>query len=313
MSEGAGGLVLGRLGPEGRDEGARLIHAALRAWYGQHLNQPERFGAAWEPFRIFPEEYAALDPGGALTARDARTGQLVGLCFYHPRPSHFSVGIVATAPEAGGRGVARAMVEAVLALADAADLPVRLVSSLMNLDSFSLYTRLGFVPGAIFQDLQFPEGAGLPPAAVGEGSLRAAEAGDLEELAALERELTGLERGQDLAFLLGNASGCWGCLVLRAPGGELVGYLGCFQSGETRRLGPGLMRDEGAALALLGAQLSAPGWGRAVFLVPSRSAGLVAALYGAGARNVELHVAQVRGRGREVGGVVIPTFLPESG
>ena len=52
--------------------------------------------------------------------------------------------------------MARAMLEDVFQVADAAGLPVRLVSSLMNLDSFSLYTKMGFVPGTVFQDLQFP-------------------------------------------------------------------------------------------------------------------------------------------------------------
>ncbi len=313
MSEPAVSLVLGRLGPEERDEGARLIHAALAAWYGRHLNQPERFGTAWEPFRVFPEVYEALDPGGALTARDAGTGQLLGLCFYHERPTHVSVGIVATSPEAGGRGVGRAMVEEVLALADAAGLPVRLVSSLMNLDSFSLYTRLGFVPGTVFQDLQFPPGVVPEPVGLEGGSLGEAAAGDVAAMAALEGELTGLDRVKDLNYLVSQASGSWRTLVLRGPGGELRGYLGSFQSGATQMLGPGLMRDEGAALALLVAQLRAQAPGNPVFLVPARASGLVAALYAAGARNVELHVAQVRGPGREPGGVVIPTFLPESG
>jgi hypothetical protein len=73
------------------------------------------------------------------------------------------------------------------------------------------------------------------------------------------------------------------------------------------------MRDEADALALITAQLEAHAPENPVVLVPARATGLVQALYAAGARNVELHVAQVRGDALEPKGIVIPTFLPESG
>jgi len=246
-----------------------------------------------------------------VVAREA-SGRLLGICFYHPRPQHVSVGIVATAPEAGGRGVARVMLEEVCALADLAGKPVRLVSSLMNLDSFSLYTRLGFVPGSVFQDLQFPQGR-LPPVRPFPGEIRPAREADLPAMVALEKALTGLDRGQDLDFFVRNAAGHWHTLVLTGADGALRGYLGSIQAGGTEMLGPGLMVDEVGALALITAQLQAHAPRNPVVLVPAHCSGLVAALYAAGARNVELHVAQVRGAGVTPQGVVIPTFLPESG
>ncbi len=305
-------LLVGRLSSGESDEAAALIHVSLDSWYRRHLNQPGRFGLEWPPFRIFPEVYGELDAGCAVTARDAASGQLLGICFYHPRPTHVSVGIVATHPSAGGRGVARAMLEEVFALADGQALPVRLVSSLMNLDSFSLYTRLGFVPGTVFQDLQFPPGVlpVMPPFA---GSIRPAEASDVEAMAALEASLTGLDRSLDFGFFVRNKPGRWHTLVLLGPDGGLRGYLGSIHSGGTQMLGPGLMLEEGDALALITAQLHHHAPGNPVFLVPAKASGMVEALYRAGARNVELHVAQVRGGGREPGGIVLPTFLPESG
>ena len=42
-------------------------------------------------------------------------------------------------------------------------------------------------------------------------------------------------------------------------------------------------------------------------------AALVQRMYDQGARNCELHLAQVRGSAREPDGVVFPTFLPETG
>ncbi|MES2470342.1 MAG: GNAT family N-acetyltransferase [Verrucomicrobiota bacterium] len=312
MNEAQNSLTLGRLSEAQFDEAAVLIHNSLASWYGRHLNQPDRFGGAWEPFRIFPEVYEALDPGCAVTARDPVTQKLLGICFYHPRPSHISVGIVVTHPATGGRGVARVMLEEVLAFADASNLPVRLVSSLMSLDSFSLYTRLGFVPGTVFQDLQFPPGK-LPPQGEVPGTIRPMLEADVPAMVELEERLTGLRRKQDFAFFVRNDRQLWNTLVLIGPDGILRGFLGSIAHGGTQMLGPGLMQTEEDALALICAQLHHHAPGNPVILVPARAAGLVASLYRAGARNVELHVAQVRGTGREPDGIVIPTFLPESG
>lgn len=315
MSDGVSQLVLGRLAGNdrgGAEEVARLIHQSLAVWYARNLNQPDRFGPDWQPFRTFPDVYEGLDPGCAVTARDSTNGSILGVCFYHPRPRHISIGIVATHPQSGGRGVARAMMQEVLALADARKLPVRLVSSLMNLDSFSLYTRLGFVPGMVFQDLCFPPGI-LPPLVPPQGTIRPATADDVPLIAALEERATGIARGHDFSYFVRNEPALWHTLVLIGNNGVLRGFLGSINDGTTRMIGPGWMENDADALALLTAQLHHHAAGNPVFLVPSRAAGLVAALYNAGARNVELHVAQVRGTSREPAGIVIPTFLPESG
>lgn len=309
---GPDAFFLGRLKFEERDEAARLIHASLATWYASHLNQPDRFGEAWEPFRIIPEIYGQLDPDCGIVAQETGTGALLGVCFYHPRSSHVSIGIVATKPGAGGRGVARAMLEEAARIAGNAGLPMRLVSSLMNLDSFSLYTRMGFVPDMVFQDLQFPAGI-LPCMPAITGNIRPASVEDIALMQALERELTGLDREQDFRFFIANEAGCWHTLLFIGLDGTLKGYLGSIHSGGTQMLGPGLMRDDVTALALIAAQLHHHAPGNPVVLVPARQAGLVASLYQAGARNVELHISQVRGPGISPRGIVIPTFLPESG
>lgn len=304
---------LTRLEPDQWDEAAQLIHASLAAWYGEHLNQPGRFGEAWEPFRVFPQIYESLDSGCAVTAVEAESGTLRGICFYHPRPTHIAVGIVAVRPGEGGRGVARAMLEEVLALADGTGLPVRLVSSLMNLDSFSLYTKLGFVPDTVFQDLQFPPGVLPPPVPAAGCVIRPAVETDVPAMVELELSLTGINREQDFHFFLRHAAECWHTLVLTGPDGTLRGFLGSIHHGETRMLGPGVMREETDALALITAQLQHHAPSNPVVLVPARAANLVRTLYRAGARNVELHAAQVRGSAMVPGGIVIPTFMPESG
>ncbi len=312
MSGGKSSLCVGRLTPAALDEAARLIHQSLAAWYRRHLNQPDRFGHDWEPFRVFPSVYESLDPGCAITVRDYPDSPLLGLCFYHPRTTHVAIGIVVTRPEAGGRGVARAMLEEVLALADAAQLPVRLVSSLMNLDSFSLYTRLGFVPGMVFQDLQFPLGV-LPPLFPASGHLRLAKAEDVPAMADLEHRMAGIRREHDFCHFITNDPRLWHTLVLISEDGTLRGFLTSLHQGDTRMIGPGWMENDGDALALLSAQLHHHAPANPVFLVPARAAALIAACYQAGARNVELHTAQVRGPSPDPQGIIIPTFLPESG
>jgi hypothetical protein len=137
---------------------------------------------------------------------------------------------------------------------------------------------------------------------------------DVPAMVELEERLTGIRREQDFAFFLKNHRQMWHTLVLTGPNGNGIrGFLGSIVHGGTQMLGPGLMQTEEEALALITAQLHHHAPGNPVILVPARAAGLVVSLYRAGARNVELHVAQVRGTGREPDGIVIPTFLPESG
>jgi hypothetical protein len=79
-------------------------------------------------------------------------------------------------------------------------------------------------------------------------------------------------------------------------------------------LGPGVCRDEETAAALLHHALDADFRGSApVWLVPVHCGDLVRECYRWGARNVELHLASVRGPSPPMRAVSLPTFLPESG
>lgn len=321
-------MTWGRLTPGDHAEAARLIHGSLSAYYAAKLNQPGRFGSEWKPFLVFPKVYEQLDAGCGICVRQKPHGKLLGVCYYHPRPTHISVGIVATHPDCGGGGVARRMLEEVLALADAEGKEVRLVSSLMNLDSFSLYTRLGFVPGQVFQDVQFPAGRPLNPGPMAE-RVRPAEWRDVSAMVALERRLCGIDRTRDFEYFLRNVEGCWRVVVMDGPDGGLSGFLGSIHRESTCMVGPGVAVGEDEAMELIAAQLRLLAPENPVVLVPARATKLVKSLYAAGGRNVELHVAQVR-PARGCSGavptaatrsesaapsstaVVMPTFMPES-
>jgi len=291
---------------------ARLIHQALVQWYQSRLGQGARFGESHEPFLQFPRVYEDLDPGEAIAAWDHVTKTLLGVCFTHERETHLSIGIVATAPEASGRGIARRMMEAALEKARAAGKPARLVSSLLNIDSFSLYTRLGFVPGLIFQDLMMkvPEDGlkATPPPGI--ERVRLAHADEAAALADLEHKLQHIRREKDYRYFLADESGAWQVLVVENGQGERQG---CLVIGLSfGMLGPGFAVDATAALALLWQGLDTMRGRSPVFLVPCREAALVKRLYSWGARNVELHVAQSTAPGPETIGICFPTFLPES-
>lgn len=297
------------------DEVAALLQRALFHWYESRLGQGHRFGTRPQPYRLFPRVYAALDPGAAITARDPGDGRLLGICFTHPRETHHAIGIVATHPDAAGRGVARSMMtNAIQRARDDGGKPVRLVSSLWNLDSFSLYTRLGFTPGAIYQDLLIdvpPDGPPGPPP--GQAALvRHARPGEAAAIATFENQLQGVSRPQDYAFFLENRVGDWRLRVCEDTNGKLTGVLAASVHPDAAMTGPGCATGREAALALLWHTLHDFA-GRAVLvLAPASDAPLIAALYRLGARNVELHAAQCLGTPQPASGLAFPTFLPES-
>lgn len=305
-------VILSTLLPSDAEAAARLIHRSLVDWYQSRLGQGARFGESHEPFLQFPQVYEALDPGEGLAARDAQTNDLLGLCYTRERETHVAIGIVATAPEAAGRGVARKLMEAALEKAHRLGKPARLVSSLLNLDSFSLYTRMGFVPGTMFQDMvvKVPESGMTAPAPTGAERVREARPDEAARLADFEYFLQGVRREKDYAFFLRNETGSWKILVLEDDHGVLKGFITlAFSFG---MLGPGVAADEASAAALLWKGLDSMRGSSPVFLVPCAATTLVGSLYQWGARNVELHVAQSTAPNLSTQGLTFPTFLPES-
>ena len=165
---------------------AELICTSTNAWYQSH-GRPAVFPGGAEATSVFFDVYETLDPGCGLVAVDPDTRQLIGSCFYHPRETHVSLGFMNSHPAHAGRGIARTLLKWIVNFAEREGKPLRLVSSALNLDSFSLYTRAGFVPRCAYQDMYLPvPKEGLKISSCEVGRVRDAKFDDLAAMGDLE-------------------------------------------------------------------------------------------------------------------------------
>lgn len=297
-------------------EVAELIRISTNQWYEAN-GKPPIFTGDPAATRLFCEVYEALDPGCCLIARHSETGRIGASCFYHPRETHFSLGIMNVHPEHFGQKLARLLLNEIIAKSEAASLPLRLVSSAMNLDSFSLYNKAGFVPTQVFQDMLMPvpeDGLACTLAPPLCKQVREATTEDLDSIVALEQEISGISRRKDYEHFLQNSQGIWKVLVCEAESSDAIdGVLVSVAHPGSRMLGPGVMRNEEVASALIFDMLQHHRGETPVWLVPSTAPEMTQTLYRWGAKNCELHLAQVRGEVFAVNGIVMPTFMPETG
>jgi GNAT superfamily N-acetyltransferase len=294
------------------DEIAELIHLSTNHWYETH-GKGRIFCGDPSAARLFCEVYWALEPGCCVVAV-TRTGRIVGSCFYHPRPTHVSLGIMNSHPNYAGLGVARALLAYIVEFARKDAKPLRLVSSAMNLDSFSLYNRAGLAPYAVYQDMILEAPAeGLGSQAAKTDRVRDAVLTDVPRMVALEREVHGIDRTTDFTYFVRNEAGIWHVSVLEGEGSRMDGFLVSVSHPASKMLGPGVMRTEAAAVTLITRELEVRRGQTMVWLVPSDRREIIRAMYFIGARNCELHFAQVLGEKPQVRGIVMPTFMPETG
>jgi GNAT superfamily N-acetyltransferase len=295
-----------------RLEVAELICVSTNYWY-QMRGKPAIFPGGPAATEVFFDVYEALDPGCGIVAQSTRSGRLAGSCFVHPRPTHVSLGIMNAHPNYFGQGVARVLLSHAIELADREGKPLRLVSSALNLDSFSLYTRAGMVPRTAFQDmfLDVPEG-GLDHRVDGAEHVREGRPEDADAMSDLEMELLGIRRPQDFRYFLANRDRFWHVSVYEDPAGRIDGFMASCAHHGCNMIGPGTMRTAAQAASLLLAELNRHAGRRPVFLVPVECSELVRLAYAWGAKNCELHFSQVCGPWQPPKGIFMPTFLPET-
>jgi GNAT superfamily N-acetyltransferase len=306
------GFHLRNMQPEDRDEVSRLIFHSTNRYYTSIGREPIFRGDELSATDIF-DVYERIDPRQGIVAVDDQSGTIIGSCFVHPRETHVSLGIMNAHHDHFGRGVARAILRRIIEIGQDAGKPVRLVSSCFNLDSYSLYTRAGFVPFCTFQDmfLQVPPDGLLhgPPNSL---AVREATPSDVDGFAALEREIAGISRIDDYRYFIRNSDGLWHVSVVESAG-RIDGILVSCGSRSLNMIGPGVARTQDQAVALMYAELNHHRGRCPVLLVPVASGQLVQQLYTWGARNCEMHVAQSHGPAQPLVGIVMPTFLPETG
>lgn len=291
------------------DEVADLIFHSTNGWYRKHLGR-EIFQGQASDCRVFCEVYEALDPGCGIVLESS--GRMVGSCFFHPRETHSSLGIMNVHPDYFGQGVAGKLITKIVEMAEARKLPLRLVSSALSLDSFSLYSRAGFVPTMIFQDLLLK----VPVGGLGGGApdkVRLAKLSDVEAMGELEEKTHGIRREKDYRHFIENPEGFWKVYVSIGEDGCMNGFLASSDHPASTMIGPGVSANSVTMEALLLAQFKHFKGRQVLFLLPSSARDLIEKAYGWGARNCELHFGQVRGENPPVDGIVLPAFLPETG
>lgn len=293
---------------------AALIRDSLNVWYNRHFGI-DNLVPTVEAATIYTRVYDALDPDCCVVAEDAETGKLAGSCFFHPRPTHVSLGIMTVAPEYFGQKVSSKLLQYIVDVAEKRNHSLRLVSSAMNLDSFSLYNRFGFVPTVMFQDMTVavPE-EGFAVNAPEGTIVREATLEDVPAIVALESDVYGIDRTKDFRFFIKNQAGIWGVSVIAdGASGELLGVMCSVKDPGCCMVGPGAARDDRYAGALIRNELNRyRGAWSPVFLIPTDAVELRKEMYALGARNCETHIAQSRGPAPQKKGVVIPSFMPET-
>jgi len=309
-------MKIRRIKPEDYRSVAKLICESTNAWYQKNGN-PAVFPDGPESTMLFCEVYEALDQGNCVLAEDVNSGRLMGSCFFHPRPAHLSLGIMNVHADFFGQGVARNLLTYVTNLSDELGLPVRLVSSALNLDSFSLYSRAGFVPIESFQDmiLTVPDqglSSNVLPTTGVAFILRDAVASDVQGMVDLERKAAGIDRAKDFRFFIDNDSGYWHVTVAESAG-KVCGFVASIAQPASSMIGPAVFSDPTVAVACLTRELNHRRGQTMVLLIPTRCRELVDFGYAVGARNCEIHFSQVRGSFQPIDGIVMPTFMPETG
>ena len=193
--------------PEDAETCGRIIDVAFGRLYERH-GFPLDFASAEDATAVARFLIGHPSVFGVVAEAD---GRVVGSNFLDERDPISGVGPVTIDPDAQGRGIGRALMEAVLDRGrDTAG--IRLLQDTFNTGSLALYASLGFEVKEPVALVRGRPRAG-PPAGV---EVRPLEAGDIEECSTLCRAAHGFARANELL----DASGP--VVVLRD--GRLTGY-----------------------------------------------------------------------------------------
>lgn len=297
-------------------EHADLLYSSFNAWYWKHGWGKDYFGCSPQETAIFYDIYNDLSPGCSIAAFDNKTGRMMGSCFYHPREHHVSLGIMSVHPNYGGRGVGRQLVNYIIDYTKENNFKsCRLVSSAINMDSFSLYNRAGFIPRVTYHDMviNVPE-HGLGNMSVkGEDNVREATIADIEEMGDLEMEISGIRREIDYRYAINNPRDVLHALVYENDQNGIDGFMISVKHPALNMLGPCVARNETIAIALIRKEIERFKNTYVLFSIPMDKRKMVEQMYTWHAINVETHLKEVWGEFPGFNGISMPSFLPETG
>lgn len=298
-----------------RGEYAIMLHTSFNIWYWKKGWGSDYFKCRPEETAIFHDIYNDITPSCSVAAFDRKTDLMMGACFYHPREYHVSLGIMSVHPGFWGSGVGKTIVNYIIDFARQKGYKsVRLVGSAINMDSFSLYNRSGFVPRKTYHDMviSVPAG-GITGAVPGIERVRDAKITDAHAMGDIEFEVSGIKRLQDYIYTIENKRGLFEVKVLEGSDGKLDGFMVSLRHPALNMIGPGVARTEEGAAALIYSALQRFRGEPVLTVVPMDCLKLVRQMYDWKARNIETHLCQVWGEFKPFEGVSIPSFLPETG
>ncbi|MDH5591931.1 MAG: hypothetical protein OEY48_03705, partial [Gammaproteobacteria bacterium] len=191
----------------------------------------------------------------------------------------------------------------------------RLVSSAINMDSFSLYNRAGFIPRVTYHDMVItvPE-AGLGNINVsGEDRVREAVTEDIDQMADLEMEISGIKREIDYRYAIENPRGVLHATVYENDQQRIDGFMISVKHPALNMLGPCIARNETIAIALIRKEIERFNGTWVLFSIPMDKRKIVEQMYVWNAINVETHLKEVWGEFPGFNGISMPSFLPETG
>ncbi|MDH4322325.1 MAG: GNAT family N-acetyltransferase, partial [Desulfobulbaceae bacterium] len=200
-------MILRPLTHEDVTEHADLLYVSFNFWYWKHGWCRDYFTCNPHDTAIFYNIYTDLSPGCSVAAFEPASGRMMGSCFYHPREHHVSLGIMSVHPNYLGKGVGRALVNHITDYIDNNGYKAgRIASSAINMDSFSLYNRSGFIPRVVYQDmvLTVPQKGLTAPPVAGQERVRKATLADVDGMGELEMVVSHIRREQDYRYAIEN-------------------------------------------------------------------------------------------------------------
>lgn len=226
-----------RLRPEDLEHSTAVLCAAYAQAAEAHGYRP--FFRDESSARQLLEDDARSEIGEVLVAEEG--GVVIGVGAVRVRGEVASLGPIASF--VSGRGIGSAILDALLARADASGaLATRLCVDGWNASAFGLCAGRGFGVIDVVAHIERAPGAG-PSLGSSRGlEVRPFDRNDLDELVRFDHKLTGQERARDLRESTR--------LVARRRG-ALVGYLGASSSHSSTWLGPALTVDASDLVTLL--------------------------------------------------------------